>query len=81
MRITEQAVDVLAQEGFDPVYGARPLRRAIQSALQNKVADKLLEEDFDTDEVIVVDAKGGELCLIVSGKETDKEREAALVSD
>ena len=44
-------------------------------------ADKLLEEDFDTDEVIVVDAKGGELCLTVSGKETDKEREAALVSD
>ena len=81
LRITEQAVDVLAQEGFDPVYGARPLRRAIQSALQNKVADKLLEEDFDTDEVIVVDAKGGELCLTVSGKETDKEREAALVSD
>ena len=51
------------------------------TALQNKVADKLLEEDFDTDEVIVVDAKGGELCLTVSGKETDKEREAALVPD
>lgn len=81
LRITEQAVDVLAQVGFDPVYGARPLRRAIQSALQNKVADKLLEEDFDTDEVIVVDAKEGELRLTVSGKETDKEREAALVSD
>ena len=78
LQITEQAVDVLAQVGFDPVYGARPLRRAIQSALQNKVADKLLEEDFDTDEVIVVDAKEGELCLTVSGKESDRERETAL---
>ena len=78
LRITDQAVDVLAQEGFDPVYGARPLRRAIQSALQNKVADKLLEEDFDTDEVIVVDAKGDDLRLTVSGKESDRERETAL---
>lgn len=63
LQITDRAVDVLAQEGFDPVYGARPLRRAIQSALQNKVADKLLEEDFDAEHIIVVDAEGEMICL------------------
>lgn len=70
LQITDRAVDVLAQEGFDPVYGARPLRRAIQSALQNKVADKLLEEDFDEERIIVVDAEGEKICLTVSGEES-----------
>lgn len=70
LQITDRAVDVLAQEGFDPVYGARPLRRAIQSALQNKVADKLLEEDFDAERIIVVDAEGEKICLTVSGEES-----------
>ena len=48
----------------------RPLRRAIQSALQNKVADKLLEEDFDAEHIIVVDAEGEKICLTVSGEES-----------
>ncbi len=39
----EAAVDLLADSGFDPVYGARPLRRAIQSAVEDKAAERLLE--------------------------------------
>ena len=50
--------------------GQGPLRRAIQSALQNKVADKLLEEDFDAERIIVVDAEGEKICLTVSGEES-----------
>ena len=41
--VTEEALDKLAEQGFDPVYGARPLRRTIQSVIEDTVAEKLLE--------------------------------------
>ena len=39
----ESAVDKIADEGFDPVYGARPLRRAIQSKIEDKLSEKMLD--------------------------------------
>lgn len=41
--VTEEALDKLAEQGFDPVYGARPLRRTIQSVIEDTVAEKMLE--------------------------------------
>ena len=51
LTVTDEALDKLAEEGFDPVYGARPLRRKIQSALEDQVAEKMLDgtlKDGDT---------------------------------
>ena len=51
LTVVDEALDKLAEEGFDPVYGARPLRRKIQSALEDQVAEKMLDgtlKDGDT---------------------------------
>ena len=54
--LTDAAADWLAREGFDPVYGARPLRRAIQRHLENPLSKGILSGDFQTDDRLLVDA-------------------------
>ncbi len=61
LELTDAARDFLADAGYDPVYGARPLRRAIQHHLQDKLAPMLLEGKFQEGDTVVVDAAGGEL--------------------
>jgi ATP-dependent Clp protease ATP-binding subunit ClpB len=55
LQLTDKARDFLAEAGYDPVYGARPLRRAIQRYLQDKLAPMLLEGQFKEGDTIVVD--------------------------
>jgi len=47
--------------GFDPVYGARPLKRAIQQQLENPLATKILAGEFTSGDTIRVEAEGGQL--------------------
>ena len=54
--LTQAAAAWLAAEGFDPVYGARPLRRAIQRHLENPLSKGILSGDFQTDDRLLVDA-------------------------
>jgi ATP-dependent Clp protease ATP-binding subunit ClpB len=54
------AVAELAKVGFDPVFGARPLKRAIQQRIENPVAKLILEGKFGPKDVIPVDVEGGE---------------------
>ncbi|MFZ5450517.1 MAG: ATP-dependent chaperone ClpB [Thermodesulfobacteriota bacterium] len=54
--LTDKARDYLAEAGYDPVYGARPLRRAIQHYLQDKLAPMLLSGKFKEGDTIMVDA-------------------------
>ena len=61
LTITDEAVQELARAGFDPVYGARPLRRAIQSRIEDPLAEKLLEGLFRTGDTVTVDYKDGEM--------------------
>jgi ATP-dependent Clp protease ATP-binding subunit ClpB len=49
----------LAKAGFDPVYGARPLKRAIQQGLENPLAKEILEGRFGPKDVIIADVKNG----------------------
>jgi ATP-dependent Clp protease ATP-binding subunit ClpB len=58
--VTDAAKDLLTQEGYDPVYGARPLKRVIQQRLQNTLANEILAGRFPEGTTIVVDAKNGE---------------------
>jgi ATP-dependent Clp protease ATP-binding subunit ClpB len=55
VRLSESAKELLVDQGFDPVYGARPLKRAIQKMIQDPLALKLLEGDFPEGEHIEVD--------------------------
>ncbi|HEV8662301.1 MAG TPA: AAA family ATPase, partial [Candidatus Methylomirabilis sp.] len=61
LAVSDAAKDLLAREGFDPVYGARPLKRAIQRLLQDPLARRLLEGQFHEGDTIRVDLQGGEL--------------------
>ena len=69
LELTDKARDFLADAGFDPVYGARPLRRAIQRYLQDKLAPMLLEGDFKEGDTIRVDADEKGLTFAREGEE------------
>ena len=59
--LTESARQLLAREGYDPNYGARPLKRAIQTLIQNPLALKLLRGEVLPGQTIVVSADGDEM--------------------
>jgi ATP-dependent Clp protease ATP-binding subunit ClpB len=55
LELTDATLDKIAQAGFDPVYGARPLKRVIQNNIENPLAQRILAGDFAAGNVIVVD--------------------------
>ncbi|HRP71691.1 MAG TPA: ATP-dependent chaperone ClpB [Luteimonas sp.] len=61
IEVSDQAFDLLGNVGFDPVYGARPLKRAIQQQLENPLAQRILAGEFTSGDTIRVDAAGGHL--------------------
>ena len=61
--VTDAAFELLGNVGFDPVYGARPLKRAIQAQLENPLAQKILAGEFASGDIIAVDASGGTLAF------------------
>jgi len=61
MKFDDSAIDHLAEVGFDPVYGARPLRRAIQSAVEDLAAEKLLDGSLKDGDSVTVTAKDGKI--------------------
>jgi ATP-dependent Clp protease ATP-binding subunit ClpB len=61
LEMSEAAIAEIANAGFDPVYGARPLKRAIQSEIENPLAREILNGDFMAKDVIKVDAKAGKI--------------------
>ncbi|MDX6438672.1 MAG: ATP-dependent Clp protease ATP-binding subunit ClpB [Gaiellaceae bacterium] len=63
LELTDAAKDVLAEAGWDPTYGARPLKRALQRLVENPLAQRLLEGEFAEGDVIRVDAQNGELAF------------------
>ncbi|WP_297362732.1 ATP-dependent chaperone ClpB [Acidiferrobacter sp.] len=58
LQLSEQAMDKLAEAGFDPVYGARPLKRAVQQYLENPLAQEILKGRFLPGDVIEVGVRG-----------------------
>jgi len=61
VELTPAAKEHLAEAGWDPAYGARPLKRALQRLVENELAKRLLEGEFAEDDTILVDARDGEL--------------------
>jgi ATP-dependent Clp protease ATP-binding subunit ClpB len=72
LELTDGAKQVLAEAGWDPTYGARPLKRALQRLVENPLALRLLEGEFGEGDTVRVDTKDGELVF-----ERAREREPA----
>jgi ATP-dependent Clp protease ATP-binding subunit ClpB len=62
--VSPAALAAVAQEGFDPVYGARPLKRAIQQQIENPLATEILKGNFGPGETVHVVAKSGKLSFV-----------------
>ncbi len=78
LRLTDAALDALATAGFDPVYGARPLKRAIQQRVENPLAQEILRGHFGPGDAIAVDAVDGTLTF-TRNEDVVEEVEAELV--
>jgi len=65
VELTEEAKSWLAKEGFDPVFGARPLRRALERYVENPLSTKLLRGEFKEGDTIIVDLGDGGLTFTV----------------
>jgi ATP-dependent Clp protease ATP-binding subunit ClpB len=63
LELDSAALDQLGAAGFDPVYGARPLKRAIQHQLENPLAQRILAGEFGSGDTIRVSVKAGELVM------------------
>jgi ATP-dependent Clp protease ATP-binding subunit ClpB len=61
LRLTDEAKETIAEAGWDPTYGARPLKRALQRLVENPLALRLLEGEFAEGDTVLVDAREGEL--------------------
>jgi ATP-dependent Clp protease ATP-binding subunit ClpB len=68
LELTDAAKEAIAEEGWDPAYGARPLKRAIQRRIENPLALRLLERDFADGDTIRVDAQNGDLVFAKPGE-------------
>jgi ATP-dependent Clp protease ATP-binding subunit ClpC len=75
VELTAKAKDFLADKGYDPQYGARPLNRAIQKYLEDVVAEEILKGDINEGDIIVADydGKSEELKIKIRKKKVPKE--------
>ena len=65
--VSDAALAELAKAGFDPVFGARPLKRAIQSQIENPLAKRILDGSFAAKDVVSVDIKAGVFVFAKAG--------------
>ena len=63
IELTDKAYDLLSEKGYNKAYGARPLRRTIQTYIEDKLADEILAGNISEGDKVLVDADG-EVCLI-----------------
>ncbi|MFH0847413.1 MAG: AAA family ATPase, partial [Chloroflexota bacterium] len=63
IEVTDAAKELLGTKGFDPVFGARPLRRVIQTMLEDKLAEAVLRGEFRSGDTIIADVSGEEITL------------------
>ena len=67
LRVTDAAVDLVVERGYDPVFGARPLKREIQRDLETDIARTIVAGDFRSGDTLVVDAKAGSFAFSREG--------------
>jgi ATP-dependent Clp protease ATP-binding subunit ClpC len=70
VELTEKAKDFLAEKGYDPQYGARPLNRAIQKYLEDPIAEEILKAEMEQGDILIADYSGEGDALVFSVKDT-----------
>ena len=61
LEVTSEAIDLFAREGYDPQFGARPVKRVLQRMLLNELSKQLLSSTIDREKIVVIDAKNGDI--------------------
>ncbi|QTJ42381.1 ATP-dependent Clp protease ATP-binding subunit [Dolosigranulum pigrum] len=79
LKITHTAIDVIAEAGYNPEYGARPLKRAIQTELEDRLSDALLSGDVIPSDKVTIGARSGEIYLKVRERTPSEEKIAETV--
>jgi ATP-dependent Clp protease ATP-binding subunit ClpB len=77
LSVSDAALAEIAKAGFDPVYGARPLKRAIQQEIENPLSKQILDGTFAAKDTILVDAKKGRVTFEKGALATDAGQKAA----
>ena len=77
MDVDQKAINLLAEHGFDPEYGARPVRRVIQERIEDEVAEHILKGIFEPGDTIRVVVKGKDKLDFLHGDRTDAKKEVA----
>jgi ATP-dependent Clp protease ATP-binding subunit ClpC len=72
IEMTDAGRDLLVEQGYDPSFGARPLRRAIQRYVEDKLADVMLERQFGPGTIVLVDRDGDDTLLTVNGERLEQ---------
>jgi ATP-dependent Clp protease ATP-binding subunit ClpB len=76
LELTQNARELIAREGYDPVYGARPLKRFIQREVETRIGRALLSGEIHDGSTVTVDADGDELLVTwSSGGDTEHDEE------
>jgi ATP-dependent Clp protease ATP-binding subunit ClpC len=75
IELTEKGKDFIAEKGFDPQYGARPLNRAIQKYLEDLVAEEILKGELNDGDTILADHDGKSDALKIKIKKAPKKKE------
>ncbi|WP_304401712.1 AAA family ATPase, partial [Lactobacillus hominis] len=75
LKITPAAIDVVAKAGFDPEYGARPIRRALQNEIEDRLSEALLEGKIVTGATVTVGAKKGKITLTIKDPKVEATKE------
>jgi ATP-dependent Clp protease ATP-binding subunit ClpB len=73
LSLTPAAIKLIAEVGYDPTFGARPLKRAVQKLLQDPLAMKLLAGEIKPGDKVEADAAGAEIAFRVVGKSSHNE--------
>lgn len=69
LSVEDSAIDVLVEKGFDVTYGARPLKRAIQSLIEDKMAEKMLEKTFSEGDEVIARGEDGKIVFAKKGED------------
>ncbi|NEP18809.1 MAG: AAA domain-containing protein, partial [Leptolyngbya sp. SIO4C1] len=79
LKVADAAMNYIAEAGYDPVYGARPLKRAIQRELENPIATKILENVFTEGSTVLIDLIDGKLKFQVKGQSETAEDKTPMM--
>ena len=63
IRVTDSAKDLIIENAYDPIYGARPLKRFLQSRVETLIARKMIAEDIAPESLLIIDAQNGALTI------------------